>query len=88
MVVVVGCGKSVRRIWFGQVKILLNSFLIRRNVKSWKLARSGEQKPVRMQRQMKAEIFCLSLALENPHQALDLGCIHEFCDGDCAKNMQ
>ena len=34
-------------------------------------ARSGEQKPVRMQRGMKAKIFCLSLALENPHQALD-----------------
>ena len=33
-------------------------------------ARSGEQKPVRMQRRMKAKI-CLSLALENPHQALD-----------------
>ena len=32
-------------------------------------ARSGEQKPVRMQRRMKAKIFCLSL--ENPHQALD-----------------
>jgi len=34
-------------------------------------ARSVEQKPVRMQRRMKAKIFCLSLALENPHQALD-----------------
>jgi len=34
-------------------------------------ARSGEQKPVRMQRRMKAKIFCLSLALVNPHQALD-----------------
>ena len=30
---------------------------------------SGEQKPVRMQRQMKAKIFCLSL--KNPHKALD-----------------
>ena len=36
---------------------------------SWKSARSGEQKPVRTQRRMKAKIFCLSLA--NPHQALD-----------------
>ena len=39
--------------------------------RSWKSARSGEQKPVRMQRRMKAKIFYLSLALENPHQALD-----------------
>ena len=39
--------------------------------RSWKSARSGEQKPVRIQRRMKAKIFCLSLALENPHQALD-----------------
>jgi len=45
-------------------------------------ARSGEQKPVRMQRRIKAKIFCLSLVLENPHQALDAYMKHVYMSVD------
>ena len=51
--------------------ILLDNFSSEEMQRSCKSARSGEQKPVRIQRRIKAKIFCLSLALENPHQALD-----------------
>jgi len=57
--------------WFGQVKILLNNFSSEEM--SWKSARSGEQKPVRMQRRMKVKILSVVGVGESPP---GVGCIY------------
>ena len=79
-----GGGKSVRRIWFGQVMILLNNFSSEEMYKSWKSARSGEQKPAKAATNESKDLLSVVGVGESPS---GVGCMHEFCDGDCAEDI-